>query len=350
MAWRSRTLAVAMVAALVLLQVQLSTQLPYNHPLRRVVDRVNQREGPFIGLVMAFGKEELVLVDSGLFKPSSFLPSIQIAGRIFNIGKVKGVPTVYVMTGEQIANAAMTMQMLYDTFDVVGAVHYGIAGSVNPSLNVGDVVAPDYSAYSNSWHWINNGTTEENAPTLKFGKFNLPTSGDSLLGQIIFNTVEVYTNKVGNESRKTDTFWIQADPAWLSLSRDYLKDVELNTCYSNGSAEVCLTTAPKAYYGQKGSTSNVFLANVPFRDFTYRNFNFSFADEETTAVIQTSVSNNKPCVVFRGISDLGGASTANTTTSNSTLDVKYLAAYNCMKLAVEFIGLFGTDAQLIRQV
>lgn len=353
MAWGLR-LATVLATLVILSQVQMSMQLPWNHPLRRVVDRVNQKEGPFIGLVMAFGKEEMVLIASGHFTPSPYVPAVQIAGRVFNIGTVKDVPTIYVMTGEQIANAAMTMQILYDTFDIVGVVHYGIAGAVNASLNVGDVVIPDYVAYSNSWHWINNATDSDDGWVMTFGNFSLPEPGQSLLGQIEFNAVELYTEQFDNSSRMNETFWIQSDPAWFNLSLS-LKDVELDQCLNWTSPEVCTTTQPTSHFGLKGSTSNVYLANVAFRDFTYRTFNFSIADEETAAVVQTSVSNNKPCVVFRGISDLGGGTANSTQTAYSselgaTLDVKTLAAYNCMKMSVAFIELFGSSANLIRNI
>ncbi|KAL8141726.1 hypothetical protein V2J09_014758 [Rumex salicifolius] len=344
MAWTSRTV-VALLAALVLLQVQLSMQLPYNHPMRRAVERVNRKQGPFMGLLMTFPKEETVLVESGFFKPSPYVPSIQIAGKIFNIGTVKGVPTIYVMTGEQITNAAMTTQLLYATFDVVGVVHYGIAGAVNASLNIGDVVIPDYVAYANSWHWFNNVTEEKGKVTMEIGKYNIPKPGGNLLGEISFDNVEVFTNKVGNEERDNYTFWIQTDPNWLKLSQK-LEHVKLNTCLKNGTSEVCVTKQPKSHYGQKGATTNIVLENVSFRDLLFRGFNFTFADEETAPIVHTSVSNNKPCVVFRAICDFSGGNTDNTTTPSSTLNVEYLAAYNGLKLAVEFIGLFKSHGKL----
>lgn len=45
------------------------------------------------------------------------------------------------------------MQLLIDTFEVVGIVHYGIAGSSNDSLFIGDVSVPKYVAQTSSWKW-----------------------------------------------------------------------------------------------------------------------------------------------------------------------------------------------------
>ncbi|RVX01654.1 hypothetical protein CK203_024474 [Vitis vinifera] len=53
----------------------------------------------------------------------------------------------------RLLNAGITVQLLIDTFDVVGIVHYGIAGSTNDSLLIGDVSVPKYVAQTSSWKW-----------------------------------------------------------------------------------------------------------------------------------------------------------------------------------------------------
>lgn len=45
------------------------------------------------------------------------------------------------------------MQILIDVFDIKGIVHYGIAGSANDSLSIGDVSVPEYVAFTGSWNW-----------------------------------------------------------------------------------------------------------------------------------------------------------------------------------------------------
>ena len=146
--------AVDLVGLLVVaVMVEETVELKLSHHLHGVVERVNERNGPFVGLLMTYPTEEIALQVSGFFVPSSDFPLVQLAGRRFNIGKIKGVDVIYVMSGEQTLNAGITVQLLIDTFDVVGIVHYGIAGSTNDSLLIGDVSVPKYVAQTSSWKW-----------------------------------------------------------------------------------------------------------------------------------------------------------------------------------------------------
>ena len=70
------------VGLLVMLQVQQSLQLRSSHPMHGVVDEINENTGPYIGLVMTFSTEELVLIDSTFFVPSSEIPWVDLAGTL----------------------------------------------------------------------------------------------------------------------------------------------------------------------------------------------------------------------------------------------------------------------------
>lgn len=58
-------------------------------------------------------------------------------------------------------------------------------------------------------------------------------------------------------------------------------------------------------------------------------------------VMQTSITNGVPCIVFRGVSDLAGAGNKLESTSSSSL-----AALNALSVAVEFICLVGQQPNL----
>ena len=46
------------------------------------------------------------------------------------------------LSGVSMVNAAMTTQLALDTFDIERIVFSGIAGGVDPDLDIGDVVVP----------------------------------------------------------------------------------------------------------------------------------------------------------------------------------------------------------------
>ena len=67
--------------------------------------------------------------------------SYSVNGVEFVTGTLSGRQVVLLLSGISMVNAAMTTQLALDRFDVTGIVVSGIAGGVDPSLHVGDVVA-----------------------------------------------------------------------------------------------------------------------------------------------------------------------------------------------------------------
>ena len=50
--------------------------------VEETVERVNKRNGPFVGLLMTYPTEEIALQVSGFFVPSSDFPLVQLVGMI----------------------------------------------------------------------------------------------------------------------------------------------------------------------------------------------------------------------------------------------------------------------------
>src|SRR5215475_1385177 len=63
-----------------------------------------------------------------------------VNGVEFVTGTLAGRKVVLFLSGISMVNAAMNAQLALDRFDVTGIVVSGIAGGVDPSLHVGDVV------------------------------------------------------------------------------------------------------------------------------------------------------------------------------------------------------------------
>ena len=62
------------------------------------------------------------------------------AGMEFHEGNLKGMPVVVVQCGVGKVNAAMCVQILADLYDVTHIINTGVAGSLNPALDIGDIL------------------------------------------------------------------------------------------------------------------------------------------------------------------------------------------------------------------
>ncbi|BAF18505.1 bark storage protein A isoform X1 [Oryza sativa Japonica Group] len=313
---------------LFLLAGSSSMALPVHPAMDRVrwqVDKVNRR-GHSIGLVMSYIDEATALESSGYFRPWHVLPFVDLYGRRYHIGSIRGVNVIYALTGQRRLNAAVTVQTLIDVFTVSGIVHYGTAGSSNDSMSFGDVSVPKFVAYTSAWTWKKFKSPKESDTELSFGDFTVPNGGENLLGALKFRNEELYS--VGKPMK--EVFWLPVDSAWFKIAEG-LK-VSLERCNDT----FCLPTTPKVVCGLKGSSADMFLDNAEYRKFLFREFGVSTVDEESAAVVMTTTSPGIPVIVFRGVSDLAGGEPTWSSTS-----LMNLASINALKVAVEFIATVG---------
>lgn len=63
-----------------------------------------------------------------------------LAGSVYHTGTLDGLEVVVVQCGIGKVNAALCVQVLWDRFAVTHVVNTGIAGSLDPSLDIGDLV------------------------------------------------------------------------------------------------------------------------------------------------------------------------------------------------------------------
>src|ERR1035437_10030620 len=96
-----------------------------------------------IAVVSAFDAELAKLRDS--IQLSS---KMVVNGRTLWLGRLKGHNVVLLLSGISIVNATMTTESLLNNFRITSIVFSGIAGGVNPDLQVGDVtVAAQWGNY-----------------------------------------------------------------------------------------------------------------------------------------------------------------------------------------------------------
>ena len=74
--------------------------LPGMDRVRQQVDRANRR-GPSIGLVMSYVAEDTALQASGYFRPWRVQPFVDLYGRRFHIGSIRGANVIYALTGQR---------------------------------------------------------------------------------------------------------------------------------------------------------------------------------------------------------------------------------------------------------
>lgn len=95
-----------------------------------------------LGMIGAM-EPEVELLRSRLEAPRSTAR----CGRTFYEGRLNGLPVVVVVCGVGKVNAALCVQLLADLFGVTHLLNTGIAGSLDPSLDIGDMVVSRDAMY-----------------------------------------------------------------------------------------------------------------------------------------------------------------------------------------------------------
>jgi adenosylhomocysteine nucleosidase len=213
----------------------------------------------------------------------------------FTTGTLEGKPVVLFLSGISMVNAAMNTQLALDRFRVSHVVFTGIAGGVNPQLEIGDVVvAQRWSEYLEALF------AREVAP----GKYQPPShQADATLpnfGMIFPRPVGVRSAGHAQEEKKT---WFDADPQLVEIARRASMQVMLERCDAD---KHCLAHQPRVVVGGQGVSGQAFVDNAAFREYTFHTFGANVLDMETAAVAHVAYANGVPFIAFRSLSDLAG--------------------------------------------
>src|SRR4029077_11591828 len=152
----------------------------------------------------------------------------------FVTGTLAGRKVVLFLSGIGMVNAAMNTQLALERFDVTGIVVSGIAGGVDPSLQVGDVVV------AQRWGQYLEAVVAREVD----GKFQPPPWMKTPFpnyGMIFPQYVGVRSTRGGFEKR----FWFATDPGMLAAAGK-LGAVELKRC---AGGHDCLGHAPRLMVG-----------------------------------------------------------------------------------------------------
>ena len=246
-------------------------------------------ETPRTAIISAFGPELTALEAATTGKRT-----VTADGTAFTTGVLDGKPVVLFLSGQSMVNAAMTAQLALDRFNVSRIVFSGIAGGVDPGLDVGDVVVADrWSQY------LESAVGRQVAP----GRYEAPAGesmGDNLapFGMMFPRPVQVSPTP-GVVERKP---WFDTDPAMMATARAVSGSVALKRCV----AELCLKQNPRVVVGGNGVSGQAFVDNAELRAWTFATFHAQVLDMESAAVAQVAYVNRTPFIAFRSLSDLAG--------------------------------------------
>ena len=250
----------------------------------RAADRLEST--PRVAVISAFEPEWKAL------KASVERPRTHLANGVeFVTGTLGGRPVVLFLSGISMVNAAMTTQLALERFDVTGIVVSGIAGGVDPSLHVGDVVV------AQRWGQYLEAVFAREVD----GKFQPPPWAKTPFpnyGMIFPIDVGVRGAKAGLEKR----FWFEADAGMLAAAGK-IGAVDLKRCTSG---QDCLGQAPRLIVGGNGVSGQAFVDNAAFRHYVFETFKAQVLDMESAAIATVAYANGVPFIAFRSLSDLAG--------------------------------------------
>ena len=274
-------------------------------------------ETPRIAVMSAFAPE-LTLLQDKLQQAETYT----VNGVDFTTGTLQGKQVVLFLSGISMTNAAMNTQLALDRFKITHLVFSGIAGGVNPSLNIGDVTVPQ------QWgQYLEVLMARETAP----GKFTPPAWMDDVK---LPNYNLLHPRPVGVRSKgrsgEEKKFWFEVDPRMLAIARD-IQGTVLADCDPAGK---CLGHKPKLVIGGNGVSGQAFMDNASFRDYTFSTFAANVLDMESAATAMVAYSNGVPFIAFRSLSDLAGGGSG----ENEMETFMKLAANNAAKVLLTFLA------------
>ena len=245
-------------------------------------------ETPRIAVVSAFAPELAIL--QGELEGAK---SQSVNGVAFTTGALEGRDVVLFLSGISVVNAAMTVQLALDHFAIERIVFSGIAGGVDPGLNIGDVVIA--GRWGQYLEMLFAREVEDGWMTTPF--FEYPHAN---FGMMFPRSVTVL--RPGAEAPET-RFWFPVDEALLASAGRAASDVTLTRCTAE---DRCLEEAPKIVVGGSGVSGSAFIDNTAFRTWAFETFGARVLDMESAAVAHVAYANDVPFLAVRSLADLAG--------------------------------------------
>jgi adenosylhomocysteine nucleosidase len=209
-------------------------------------------------------------------------------GNTYWRGTFAGKDVVVFRTGVSLVNATMQLQAALDHLPITHILFAGVAGGIDPSLHVGDVVIPERWAYHSEAAYFNEDGQ---------GSYRVPEYFETKyenFGMIFPDAVSVRRE---GEEKYVDVPAFPADPALLERARAVVATLP----------EMRKAGRPvSVLVGGTGVAGPVFLDNARYREWVFRVWQARCLDMESTALAHVAYVNRKPILIVRGLSDLAG--------------------------------------------
>lgn len=274
-------------------------------------------ETPRIAVISAFGAElEAFLAEAEIDR------EVVVNGRTVYLGTLGGHDVLMTLSGGSMINAAMSTQAILDRFVVERIVFSGIAGGVNPSLNVGDVAVPAQWAEYQENFFVRE-VEGAFVPPVWFTA-SMPNYG-MMFPQGVYLTLP---NRVPDD--EATLVWLEADPDMVAVAREVADSVVLDQCTAD---TVCLSQVPVITVGGNGVSGPTFVDNAAYREYVWNTWQADALDMESAAVAHVATVNGVPFVIFRSLSDLAGGGPG----ENEIMTFFQLAAVNSARVMLAFL-------------
>lgn len=235
-----------------------------------------------IGIVVAMEEEKNAVYK--LMKDIELEESYELD---FYKGKIQGKRCILVQSGVGKVNAARTTQILIDKYKVNRVINVGAAASINPMLNIGDILIGKYVVQHD---------------------FDITAFGHS----------KGYITGVGNNVRCDSDFLYKVEEK-LKKEKEFSKKEEKERNYNIKIGIV--------------ATGDVFCSEIDMRDEIRGTFNADAVDMECGAIGQVCYLDDVPFIVIRGISDTPDGNNAGTFDKNLEL-----ASRRCSEVLNEILS------------
>ena len=245
-------------------------------------------ETPRTAVISAFAPELAIL--EGQLEGAA---EQSVNGIAFATGTLEGQDVVLFLSGISVVYAAMTVQLALDHFAIERILFSGIAGGVDPGLNIGDVVIAD--RWGQYLEMLFAREVEGGWATMPF--FEHPYAN---FGMMFPRAVTVL--RAGAAQPET-RFWFPVDDALLAGARGAVADVTLARCTTD---ESCLEETSRIVVGGPGVSGGAFIDNAAFRTWAFETFGARVLDMESAAVAHVAYANDVPFLAVRSLSDLAG--------------------------------------------